>query len=275
MLYRVIPDARCTVAALRLGHPVDVTLHVHVTIALLDRMEGRLCCRGHVGRTHWEIETMSNAEPDADVQVVVPEFLNATDPFTLFNSWFQDATAAEPNDPNAMALATVDANGMPNIRVVLLKGLDGAESGTDRGFVFYTNFESAKGRELIASRRAALNFHWKSLKRQVRVRGLVSNVSDEEADAYYKSRPRGSQIGAWASQQSRLLTDRSVLEAAIAKTEERFGEGPIHRPPHWSGFRVTPIEVEFWHDRPFRLHDRLRFTREHPSGEWHRERLYP
>lgn len=218
---------------------------------------------------------MTQSDRGADPQAAPPEFINATDPFSLFDSWFQDASDAEVNDPNAMALATVDASGMPNVRVVLLKGLDSADSGADRGFVLYTNFESAKGRELLSTRRAALNFHWKSLKRQVRIRGIVAPVSDAEADAYYSTRPRGSQIGAWASQQSRTLTDRHELEAAVAGAEARFGDGPVPRPPHWSGFRVVPVEIEFWQDRPFRLHDRLRFRRERAENEWQRERLYP
>jgi pyridoxamine 5'-phosphate oxidase len=174
-----------------------------------------------------------------------------------------------------MALATVDADGLPNVRVVLLKGLDGAATGVQRGFVFYTNYEGTKGRELLASKKAALNFHWKSLRRQVRIRGLVSTVSPAEADAYYASRPRGSRIGAWASQQSRPVADRAALEAAVAACDAKFGDGDIPRPPHWSGFRVTPLAVEFWHDRPFRLHDRLLFRRAAVGEGWLRERLQP
>jgi pyridoxamine 5'-phosphate oxidase len=203
------------------------------------------------------------------------DMFDATDPFDLFGAWFADAQASEINDANAMALATVDASGLPNVRIVLLKGLDGPERSGDRGFVFYTNYEGTKGREVLASRKAALNFHWKSLRRQVRVRGTVATVSSEEADAYFASRPRGSQIGAWASQQSRPLASRAALEAAIAAIETRFRDGDIPRPPHWSGFRVTPLEIEFWHDRPFRLHDRRVFKRAAPEGAWETVRLNP
>jgi pyridoxamine 5'-phosphate oxidase len=198
----------------------------------------------------------------------------AEEPFVLFEAWFADAKAHEPNDPNAMSVASVDAAGMPNVRVTLLKGLDGP--GADpRGFVFYTNLESAKGRELLASGRAALAFHWKSLRRQVRVRGLVSVVSDAEADAYFATRPRGSRIGAWASQQSRPLESRFALEQAVAMYAAKFAIGEVPRPPHWSGFRVTPLEFEFWHDRPFRLHERIAFRRDAPGEPWRKERLYP
>jgi len=197
------------------------------------------------------------------------DFSNETDPFGLFARWLEDATASEPNDPNAMALATVDADGLPDARMVLLKGFDG------QGFVFYTNAESAKGRELAAVPKAALLFHWKSLRRQVRVRGPVENVTDAEADAYFASRPRGSRIGAWASQQSRPLESRFALEKAVAVYTAKFGVGEIPRPAYWRGFRVRPVAIEFWHDRPFRLHDRIRFHRAAPDGEWQRERLYP
>ena len=203
------------------------------------------------------------------------DFADASEPFALFEAWFAEATAHEPNDPNAMALATVDPDGLPNVRMVLLKGVDGAERSVDRGFVFYTNYESAKGRELLASRKAAINFHWKSLRRQVRVRGLISEVSPAEADAYYGSRPRGSRIGAWASQQSRPLESRFALEKAVAMVTARYPLGEIPRPPHWSGFRLTPLEMEFWHDRPFRLHDRTQFQRAAADAAWSRTRLYP
>ncbi|MBU6379282.1 MAG: pyridoxamine 5'-phosphate oxidase [Gammaproteobacteria bacterium] len=193
----------------------------------------------------------------------------------MFERWYGDAKAREPNDPNAMALATVDPSGLPNVRMVLLKGLDGADRGPDRGFVFYTNYESAKGRELLAAGKAALCFHWKSLRRQVRIRGLVSQVSSAEADAYYASRPRGSRLGAWASAQSRPLESRFALEKAVAAVTARYPIGEIPRPPHWSGFRVTPLEIEFWHDRPFRLHDRTVFRRAAASEGWERLRLYP
>jgi pyridoxamine 5'-phosphate oxidase len=202
------------------------------------------------------------------------DFTAAIDPFLLFEGWFIEATAAEPNDPNAMALATVDAGGLPNVRMVLLKGLDGAGIA-DRGFVFYTNLESAKGTELAANPCAGLLFHWKSLHRQVRVRGPVAAVTAAEADAYFASRPRGSRLGAWASQQSRPLESRFALEKAVALATAKYGIAEIPRPPHWSGFRLAPVEMEFWADRPFRLHDRVRFTRAKPGDHWRRERLYP
>ena len=204
-----------------------------------------------------------------------PDYFGATDPFALFDTWFAEAKEHEPSDPNAMACATVDAAGMPNVRIVLLKGLDGANEGLQRGFVFYTNHEGTKGRELLASKQAALNFHWKSLNRQVRIRGLVSVVTSAEADAYFASRHRSSRIGAWASQQSRPLESRGVLEKAVTDHDARFGAGDVPRPPHWSGFRVTPLSIEFWHDRPFRLHDRLVFARKTEAEAWTRERLYP
>lgn len=203
------------------------------------------------------------------------DFTEAQEPFHLFEAWFADAGRHEPNDPNAMALATADADGLPNVRMVLLKGLDGADRGADRGFVFYTNLESAKGRELIAAGKAALCFHWKSLRRQVRVRGAVAGVSDAEADAYYATRARGSRLGAWASAQSRPLESRFALEKAVALVTVRHPLGEIPRPPHWSGFRITPLELEFWHDRPFRLHDRVVFRRPAAGEPWSRARLYP
>jgi pyridoxamine 5'-phosphate oxidase len=202
------------------------------------------------------------------------DFAEASEPFALFEAWFAEAQVHEANDPNAMAVATVDPTGMPNVRMVLLRGLDGA-AHPERGFVFYTNFESAKGRELLAARKAALNFHWKSLRRQVRVRGLVSVVSDAEADAYFASRPRGARLGAWASQQSRPLESRFALEKAVALVTAKYPIGEIPRPPHWSGFRVTPLEIELWHDRPFRLHERVAFRRETIADAWSKQRLYP
>ncbi|MGE0501589.1 MAG: pyridoxamine 5'-phosphate oxidase [Rhizobiaceae bacterium] len=195
------------------------------------------------------------------------DFTEAGEPLALFATWLADATRSEPNDPNAVALASVDADGLPDVRMVLLKDFDA------RGFVFYTNLESAKGREIIASMKAAMCFHWKSLRRQVRVRGVVEVVSDEEADAYYASRPRGSRIGAWASKQSRPLESRFALETAVAKYTARYPVGDIPRPRHWSGFRILPATIEFWHDRPFRLHDRLVFSR--AGDAWEKTRLYP
>ena len=202
------------------------------------------------------------------------DFATAADPFALFEAWFAEAQAHEPSDPNAMALATVDAAGLPNVRMVLLKGVDPA-AHAERGFVFYTNLESAKGRELLASRKAALCFHWKSLRRQVRLRGTIAVVNDAEADAYFATRPRGSRIGAWASQQSRPLESRFALEKAVAAVTARYPIGDIPRPPYWSGFRLTPLEMEFWHDRPFRLHERVVFRRASLGEAWGKQRLYP
>jgi pyridoxamine 5'-phosphate oxidase len=200
--------------------------------------------------------------------------INSSDPFGLFRQWMADAEKSEPEDPNAMALATADASGVPSVRMVLLKGIDA------RGFVFYTNLESRKGVQLAQNPNAALCFHWKSLKRQVRVEGPVEVVSDEEADEYYHSRPRGSQIGAWASRQSRPLEGRWELEKRVAEFTAKHAIGTIPRPPHWSGFRVLPKRIEFWHDRPFRLHDRVVFHRDGEPGEgsesgWTTERLFP
>ncbi|GHC71420.1 pyridoxamine 5'-phosphate oxidase [Limoniibacter endophyticus] len=195
------------------------------------------------------------------------DFTLRNDPFTLFSEWLEDARDSEPNDPNAMALATVDETGLPNVRIVLLKDYD------EKGFVFYTNYESNKGRELLSTGKAALCFHWKSLRRQVRVRGTIETVTDAEADEYYHSRPRLSQIGAWASQQSRPLDARSTLEGAVAEYENKYPEGEVPRPGYWSGFRLVPFSIEFWHDRPFRLHDRVIMT---PSADgWQTQRYYP
>lgn len=191
------------------------------------------------------------------------------DPFELFADWIKDAEKTEPNEANAMAVATADAEGRPNIRMVLLKAVD------SRGFVFYTNFESAKGKELLANPHAALNFHWKTVRKQVRVRGSVSPVSAEEADAYFASRAKDSQIGAWASAQSRPMEGRWVFEKEIAKYALKYGLTKVPRPPHWSGFRVAPLEIEFWRDKPFRLHDRLVYRRERLEAPWRTERLFP
>jgi len=203
----------------------------------------------------------------AETSLIDGDFTESAEPYKLFAKWLEDATASEPNDPNALALATVDPDGLPNVRMVLLKGFD------ERGFVFYTNYESNKGREILASMKAAMCFHWKSLRRQVRVRGIVEKVSDEEADAYYESRARGSRIGAWASKQSRPLESRFALEKAVAEYTAKYAIGSIPRPPYWSGFRIQPVSIEFWHDRQFRLHDRVIFERD--GDGWKKTRLYP
>ncbi|HEY0125098.1 MAG TPA: pyridoxamine 5'-phosphate oxidase [Rhizobium sp.] len=197
------------------------------------------------------------------------DFTEQNEPFALFAAWLREAEATEPNDPNAVALATVDKDGLPNVRMVLLKGFD------SQGFVFYTNFESQKGQEILSQKKAAMCFHWKSLRRQVRLRGLVEVVSDREADEYYKTRARGSRIGAWASKQSRPLEGRFALEKAVAEYTARYAIGDIPRPPYWSGFRIRPLSIEFWHDRQFRLHDRIEFRREVPEGAWEKVRMYP
>ena len=197
------------------------------------------------------------------------DFTEADEPLRLFTAWFADATRSEPADPNAMTLATVDADGLPNARMVLLKGFD------ERGFVFYTNLDSQKGRELDAAPKGALVFHWKSLSRQVRLRGPITRVEGAEADAYHATRPRLAQIGAWASKQSEPLESRMAFEKAIAFYMAKFAVGTIPRPPHWSGFRLLPLTIEFWQDRPYRLHDRIEFRRGGPDEPWSKMRLYP
>ena len=205
---------------------------------------------------------------DAAATLTSGKYAAGTDPFLLFSEWLAEAGEHEPNDPNAMALATVDASGLPDVRMVLLKGFD------PTGFVFYTNLESSKGRELAARPRAALCFHWKSLRRQVRVRGEVERVTPDEADAYFATRPRLAKIGAWASKQSDPLESRLALEKAVALTTARFGLGDVPRPPHWSGFRIVPAEIEFWRDGAFRLHERFRYSLA-GGGAWTKTMLYP
>jgi pyridoxamine 5'-phosphate oxidase len=197
------------------------------------------------------------------------DFTEAAEPFDLFASWFAEAQKSEPNDPEAVALATADADGLPDVRMVLLKEASAA------GFVFYSNAESAKGRELEANPKAAGVMHWKSLRRQVRFRGAVERVSDADADAYFASRALQSRLGAWASQQSRPLESRFALEKSVAKYAAKFALGTIPRPPYWGGYRIRPIYLEFWSDGAFRLHDRIVFRRETPDAPWRKERLYP
>ena len=197
------------------------------------------------------------------------DFTESQDPLALFAAWFAEACQREPNDPNAMALATVDEDGLPDVRMVLMKGFDAD------GFVFYSHLASAKGRELAANPNAGLLFHWKSLRRQVRIRGPVTPVTDTEADAYFSTRPKQAQIGAWASKQSQPLESRFAFEQAIAKVAAKHLIGEVPRPPGWSGWRIAPARFEFWHDRPFRLHDRIEFRRDAPPGAWTKVRLYP
>ncbi|MBK9083424.1 MAG: pyridoxamine 5'-phosphate oxidase [Rhizobiales bacterium] len=197
------------------------------------------------------------------------DLAEARAPAELFGAWFAEAQASEPNDPNGMALATAGPDGLPDVRMVLMKDFD------ERGFVFYTNAESAKGLQLGANPQAAVLFHWKSLRRQVRARGPVEPVTDAESDAYFASRARDSRIGAWASQQSRPLESRFALEKAVAKYAARYALGEVPRPAYWRGFRVRPVQMEFWRDMPFRLHDRVVFRRPAPDGDWTKERLYP
>ena len=197
------------------------------------------------------------------------DFTAADEPLRLFAAWFAEAKRSEPVNPDAMTLATIDGAGRPNARMVLLKAFD------ERGFVFYSNAESIKGRELAAAPKAALTFYWKSLQRQVRLRGDVKAVSDQEADAYFATRSRMAQIGAWASKQSAALESRLAFEKAIARFTAKFAVGTVPRPPYWVGYRVVPFEIEFWQERQFRLHDRVAFTRDGVSAPWTKSRLYP
>jgi pyridoxamine 5'-phosphate oxidase len=202
-------------------------------------------------------------------ELTFSDFPDAAEPFGPFEAWMAEAKFSEPRDPDAIALATVDAGGMPNVRMVLLKGW-GPE-----GFVFYTNRESVKGRELEGQGKAALVIYWKSLSRQVRVRGPVSPVAPAESDIYFSTRPRGARVGAWASQQSRPLKDREELKAAVARIEAQYDGKDVPRPPHWIGYRIAPLSVEFWQEQPFRLHDRVVFSRTALDQPWTRSRLYP
>ena len=209
------------------------------------------------------------ASIEPPTELMAGDFTAADEPLRLFAAWFAEAERAEPVNPNAMTLATVDRDGLPNARMVLLKGFD------ERGFVFYTNLDSVKGCELNAAPKAALTFYWKTLQRQVRLRGSVEPVASAEADDYFATRSRMAQIGAWASKQSAPLESRMAFEKAVARYTAKFGIGAVPRPPNWSGFRVVPQQIEFWQERPFRLHDRIAFTRSTPTAPWRKERLYP
>lgn len=217
----------------------------------------------------WHGNNMPDLIDNPSSELTNPDFTEADEPLMLFGNWLEEARASEPNDPTAMSLATVDADGLPNVRMVLLKGFDAD------GFVFYTNFESAKGTEILSNWKAALLFHWKSLRRQVRIRGPVEQVTDDEADAYYASRPRGSRLGAWASKQSRPLESRFALEKEVARYTAKYPVGEIPRPEYWSGFRIKPVSIEFWKDGAFRLHDRIQFRRDGFGDPWSKARLYP
>ena len=212
---------------------------------------------------------LDTALDDVATERAVLDQATDTDPVRLFGQWITTAAEFEVNDPNAMAVSTTGADGLPSVRMVLLKDWD------DDGFVFYTNTRSRKGRELAENMQAAAVLHWKSLRRQVRFRGPVECATEQEADAYFASRSRNSRIGAWASQQSQTLADRAELEDAVARETARFQDEDVQRPPHWSGYRIRPVYVEFWQDQPFRLHDRLVFERDKPDDAWRSRRLYP
>lgn len=210
------------------------------------------------------------AEPvDLTQRLFDDTFTGPIDPLALFAGWLEEARASEINDPNAMAIATVDEQGMPDLRMVLLNGFD------ERGFVFFTNFGSEKGRQLLNHPQAALLFHWKSLRRQIRIRGTVDVVDNTDADAYFSTRPLQSRIGAHASEQSRPLASRSALLDRVEQLAARFADSEVPRPEYWSGFRVKPLQMEFWKDGTYRLHDRVVFRRTDPDGRWVRNRLYP
>jgi pyridoxamine 5'-phosphate oxidase len=227
-------------------------------------MDGRTQLEYAIGPPEQEWRMDIQAEP-----LTAGKLAGESEPFETFNAWFEEARAREMNDPEAMALSTVDAEGMPNIRMVLMKAHD------EKGFVFYTNAQSAKGRELLGARKAGALFHWKSLRRQVRIRGLIEEVTIEESDAYFASRPRDSRIGAWASRQSEPMETRFDLEKAVARYAAKFAVGEVPRPAHWHGFRIRPVQIEFWRDKPFRLHERIDYRRAQPQGEWTVARLFP
>jgi pyridoxamine 5'-phosphate oxidase len=210
-----------------------------------------------------EYEYKEHPEPDISMIEV------ADNPLSIFANWFADAKAKEMNDANALALATVDADGLPDVRMVLLKDFDA------NGFVFYTNFSSSKGQQLLKNPKAAMVFHWKSLRRQIRIRGTIEEVTSEEADEYFATRARASQIGAWASNQSETLTNLGELVKNVADYGVKFGFGKVPRPPHWSGFRLVPNRIEFWRDRAFRLHERVEYSRENSAKEWQIRRQFP
>jgi pyridoxamine 5'-phosphate oxidase len=230
----------------------------------------RDACEKFPGRRCEEsLKAMDDPPHRAAQTPLAKDFTEAKDPFALFRAWFAEAKAAEPVDPEAMAVATVDANGLPNVRMILLKGAD------EGGFVFYTNCESAKGTELAGNPKAALLFYWKSLGRQIRIRGGVEPATEAEADAYFATRHRESRIGACASSQSRPLQSRAALEEAVARLTTEFASGDVPRPAYWCGYRLVPLEIEFWQSGAFRLHDRIVFRRASPGAPWTKTRLYP